>query len=131
MQYAYEPGSVNTARPTTVTYPNGRVVRYDYGTSGSDADWLSRPSALQDFGGSTTYVGYTYLGLGTFVQTDSPEPDVRWDLITGSGVNPYAGLDRFGRVIDCLWRNYGTSADAERVQYGYDRASGDALWEKC
>jgi len=129
VQYAYEPGSVNTARPTTVTYPNGRVVRYDYGTSGSDADWLSRPSALQDFGGSTTYVGYTYLGLGTFVQTDSPEPDVRWDLITGSGANPYAGLDRFGRVIDCLWRNYGTSTDAERVQYGYDRAS-NRIWRK-
>jgi RHS repeat-associated protein len=33
------------------------------------------------------------------------------------------GLDRFGRVIDQLWYDYGASADAERVKHGYDRDS--------
>ncbi|MGC3967595.1 MAG: RHS repeat-associated core domain-containing protein [Pirellulales bacterium] len=130
VQYAYEPGSVNMIRPTTVTYPDSRVIRYDYGTSGGDDDYLSRPGSIQDFAGSTTYVAYTYLGLGTFVRADDPQPDVRWDLITGSGANPYSGLDRFGRVVDCLWRYYGASpADRERVQYGYDRAS-NRVWRK-
>ena len=50
------------------------------------------------------------------------EPSVRWDLITGSGSNPYAGLDDFGRVIDNLWRKYSiTAADLDRIKYGYDR----------
>ncbi|MBM4094182.1 MAG: RHS repeat-associated core domain-containing protein, partial [Planctomycetes bacterium] len=35
----------------------------------------------------------------------------------------YAGLDRFGRVVDHLWYDYGASADRDRFTYGYDRAS--------
>jgi RHS repeat-associated protein len=75
-------------------------------------------------------VGYTYLGVGTVVRADYEEPDVRWDLITGSGSNPYAGLDQFGRVADCLWEKHsGTPADLVRLQYGYNRASS-RLWRK-
>ena len=59
---------------------------------------------------------------------DYVQPGVRYDLITGSGTNPYAGLDKYGRVIDCLWRRYsGTPADVDRVKYGYDFAS-NRLW---
>jgi RHS repeat-associated protein len=75
-------------------------------------------------------VEYTYLGVGTLVRADYEEPDVRWDLITGSGSNPYAGLDQFGRVADCLWEKHsGTPADLVRLQYGYNRASS-RLWRK-
>ena len=35
----------------------------------------------------------------------------------------YAGFDRFGRVVDHRWYDYGASADRDRYQYGYDRAS--------
>jgi YD repeat-containing protein len=35
----------------------------------------------------------------------------------------YAGFDRFGRVIDHLWRDYGASADRERFKHSYDRNS--------
>ena len=35
----------------------------------------------------------------------------------------YAGFDRFGRVVDQLWYDYGASADRDRFTYGYDRAS--------
>jgi hypothetical protein len=36
-------------------------------------------------------------------------------------------VDRFGRVKDCRWYDYGHSADTARLKYGYDRAS-DRLW---
>ena len=35
----------------------------------------------------------------------------------------YAGFDRFGRVVDQRWYDYGASADRDRYTYGYDRAS--------
>jgi len=45
----------------------------------------------------------------------------------GSGDDPYGGLDRFDRVVDLLWRDYGSSTDAVRIKHGYDRA-GNRLW---
>jgi len=36
-------------------------------------------------------------------------------------------MDRFGRVTDLLWRDYGSSTDAVRIKHGYDRA-GNRLW---
>ncbi len=35
----------------------------------------------------------------------------------------YSGWDRFGRVVDQRWYDYGASADRDRFTYGYDRAS--------
>ncbi len=48
---------------------------------------------------------YEYLGLGQIAVQTYPEPsvDVRYTLATGSGSNPYAGLDRFGRIINLAW----------------------------
>ena len=117
VQYAYADGAANTARPTGLTYPNGRALLYDYGAADSDDDRLSRVLAIQGDTGSAaeTYVVYTYLGLNSFVRADYTEPQVRWDLITGSSPNPYAGLDRFGRVIDCLWRDYGSNSQKTAV----------------
>ena len=40
-------------RPTSVRYPNARLVHWTYGSSGSDADNLNRLDAIQaDSGGS-------------------------------------------------------------------------------
>ncbi|MBI1900809.1 MAG: hypothetical protein HYS13_06825 [Planctomycetia bacterium] len=44
------------------------------------------------------------------VKVDYTEPDLRYDLAHGSGNDPYDGLDRFDRVIDLLWRDYGRVA---------------------
>jgi RHS repeat-associated protein len=122
VQYAYANGSANHIRRTSVTYPNGRVLNLNYGSSGSDADRLSRVAALVDNDGTTQLAAYSYLGLGDFVKVDYTEPDIRLDLAFGAGSDPYDGMDQFDRVVDLLWRNYGTSADAERVKHGYDRA---------
>jgi len=124
--YSYANGSANTIRPTSVTYPDNtggtRVLTYDYGTSGGMNDKLSRVENL-GFGGTSNLVQPSYLGLGTQVRTDFTQPQVRWDLATGSSPNPYAGLDRFGRVIDNKWTNYSTSATLDQIKYTYDRAS--------
>ncbi len=148
VQYAYASGSANTIRPTTITYPNGRVVTYGYDSSNSMADALSRVAAVIDNdGGATHLADYSYLGRGTpspglgegrgegIVETDYTQPDVRYTLVgTAGGDDPntgdiYRGLDRFGRIKDSYWYNYGTSADADRIKYGYDRA-GSRIWRE-
>jgi len=48
VQYAFASGSTNTVRPTCVTYPNGRVVSYDYGTTNGINDVISRIEAVKD-----------------------------------------------------------------------------------
>jgi len=110
-------------RPTSLRYPNARLVHATYGTSGSMADALSRIAAINaDNSGSPgdALSEYTYLGLGTIVTEDYPEPDVKLDYI---GDGSYNAFDRFGRVVDQKWYDYGASAVRDQYTYGYDRAS--------
>ncbi len=127
VQYDFANGSENTIRPTTLTYPDGRVLTYNYGTSDDIDDAISRVAALVDGDmGSTHLADYAYLGLSKFVEVDYTEPDVKYTLIGTTGGNDpdtgdiYCGLDRFGRVKDSYWYNYGSSSDVDRIQYGYD-----------
>jgi RHS repeat-associated protein len=132
VQYGYADGSANTIRPLTLTYPNGRVITYDYGTADGINDAISRIASLID-DDSTHLVDYSFLGLGIIVVVDYTEPDVKYTLVNLSGTNDpdtgdiYGGLDRFGRVKDCRWYDYGHSTDTVRLQYAYDRAS-NRLW---
>ena len=130
VEYDYAGASAGL-RLESVRYPNGRLVHYTYGAAGSDADNLNRLDAIQaDDGGNpgATLAGYTYLGLGTVVREDYEEADVRLDLWGGTS-GTYQGFDRFGRVVDQLWYDYGSSADADRFKYGYDRA-GNRVWKE-
>jgi RHS repeat-associated protein len=173
VQYGYASGSANTIRPTTVTYPNGRVITYSYGGGDSMSDALSRIAAIiDDDAGATHLADYSYLGAGLthgrmptldlplplavgrgegvlspspvagegrgegfFVEVDYTEPDIEYTLVgTAGGNDPdtgdiYRGLDRFGRVKDCYWYNYGTSSDVDRIKYGYDR-NGNRIWRE-
>jgi len=125
VQYAYADGSSNTIRPTTITYPDGRVITYEYGTSGGVNNAASRVgSIVDDDVGSTHLADYSYLGLGPArgaqptldapfisgaIEVDYTEPDIKYTLVgTAGGNDPdtgdiYRGLDRFGRVKDCYW----------------------------
>jgi len=133
VQYGYADGSANTVRPTSVTYPDGRQLDFDYGTAGGIDDAASRIQAVKDV--TLALVQYAYLGQATFVEADYTEPDVKWTLIDLAGNNDpdtgdiYSGLDRFGRVKDNRWYDYGASTDADRIKYGYDRA-GNRLWRE-
>jgi len=44
-------------------------------------------------------------------------------LLTYGTAVKYAGFDRFGRVVQQLWRDYGASEDRDKFAYGYDRNS--------
>jgi RHS repeat-associated protein len=128
--YAYADGSDNHVRRTSIAYPNGRVLRYEYSTG--DDDVLGRLSFLADdsSGNVGTHLAeYTYLGLSAAARVAYPQPNLRYDLAHGSGSDPYAGLDRFDRVVDLRWRDLGNSLDAERIQHAYDRA-GNRLWRQ-
>ena len=132
VQYAYTNGSTNMIRPTTLTYPNARAITIGYGTSGGINDSSSRVDNLTD--GATTLVNYAYLGMRTVVQTTYPQPSTQHTLLGSSGGNSpagdiYWGLDLFGRIIDSRWYNTGTSADVDRIKYGYDRAS-NRIWRQ-
>ena len=141
VEYSYAPGSSdggatgNTVRPMKLTYPNSRELNYVYPTGADDK--LSRLSQYKDNDGTTVLVDYTYLGLGGFVKIDFQEPSVQYDLATGNGVNPYAGLDRFGRIIDLKWaKQSGMTTNLVRLKYGYDRSSNrvhreDVIGELC
>ncbi|ADB18360.1 YD repeat protein [Pirellula staleyi DSM 6068] len=128
--YSYENGSDNTIRLTSMTYPSGEVLSYLYDDTA--ADNLSRVRTLSK--DATEVCQYTYLGLSTFVTTDYLEPEIKLDYVLGSGANPYAGFDRFGRVIDHWWTAYGASSSSSssssgsgsslvHLKYGYNRSS--------
>jgi RHS repeat-associated protein len=127
VQYAYSfapSGSTNHSRLTSITYPNGRVITYNYATGLSDT--ISRLLSITD--GATTLESYSYLGLGTVVTRAHPQPgvDLTYVKLTGesdgAAGDKYTGLDAFGRVIDQRWTTSGGTA-ADRRQYGYDRDS--------
>ncbi len=121
--YQYADGSANTIRPTATIYPDGRDVNLSYGTAAGTDDALSRIASLIDSDGVTHLVDYTRIGVDTIVQATCPQPDIRYDLINGSGADPYSGLDQFDRVVDCRWWNITTTTDVERVKHTYDRVS--------
>ena len=133
--YSYANGSSNTIRLTKMTYPDGRELNYSYGSSGSTDDALSRVASLIDNDGTTHLVDYSYLGGGSFTETDYAAIDVKHTLVgTAGGNDPdtgdiYRGLDRFGRVKACHWYDYGSSTDILRIKHGHDRA-GNRLYRE-
>ena len=130
VQYAYSEmsGGANNSRLTSITYPSGYVLTYNYSSGLNDT--ISRLSSLSDSTG--TVESYKYLGLGTVVERDHPESGVNQTFIsqtssTGDAGDQYTGLDRFGRVVEQNWYNTSTSSSASDYQYGYDR-DGNVLW---
>jgi hypothetical protein len=130
VQYAYNElaGGLNNSRPTSMTYPSGYALSYNY-ASGLDAS-TSRLTSIAD--SWNTLESFKYLGLDTVVERDHPQPTVNLTYIsqtsgTGDAGDQYVGLDRFGRVVDQNWYNTSTSSSVEDVQYGYDQA-GNVVW---
>ena len=123
------PSGANHSRLTGVTYASGYTVNYNY-ASGLDA-YISRLSSLSD--ASNTLEAYSYLGLASVVKRAHVQPgvDLSYIKLTGESVgdagDQYAGLDRFGRVVDQRWIN-GSNTDVDRYQYGYDR-DGNRLYK--
>ena len=127
VQYAYTQmaNGVNNSRQVSMTYPNGRVLNYNYNTGIDNS--ISRLSSISD--SSATLEAYTYLGLGTVVKRAHPQPGVDLTYIkqtgesNGDAGDQYTGLDRFGRVVDQRWIVASTGVATDRFQYGYDQNS--------
>ena len=115
-------------RLDTVIYPNGREIHYDYGAAGAIDDIMSRLTAILDDDGTTTLASYKYLGAGTVVTEDYEGPDVKLDYNANGNLG---GFDRFGRVVDQIWEDYGgqTPVAIDQYRYGHDRA-GNRLWRE-
>ena len=130
VQYAYNQmsGGANNSRLTNMTYPNGRVINYNY-NSGLDSS-ISRLSSISDSTGILE--SYLYLGLDTVVERDHPQTGVNETYISQNGTTGDAG-DMYIR-LGSFWPDcgrqlvqHGTGTSTDRFQYGYD-ADGDVLW---
>src|SRR5262249_51654654 len=84
-QYDYSEmsGGANHSRLTSMTYPNGKVLTFNYSSGLNDA--ISRLSSLSDATG--TLESYDYLGLSTVVRRAHPEPGVDLTYIKQIGEN--------------------------------------------
>jgi RHS repeat-associated protein len=130
VQYGYNlmAGGTNNSRLVSMTYPNGRVLNYNY-SAGLDNS-ISRLSSISD--NSATLESYTYLGLSTVVQRSHPQTGINLTYIsstgsTGDAGDKYTGLDRFGRIVEQAWENSSASVVTDDFKYGYDR-NGNALY---
>lgn len=109
---------------------NGRVLSYDYGVSSGIDDCIGRIAAIVDSDAASTHLSdYAYIGRNVFAVVDYEQPEIKWTLADLSGSNDpetgyiYSGCDRFGRLKDVRWYDYGSSEDSVRVKYGYNRDS--------
>ena len=125
----------NTARPTSLTYPNGRVVNLGYGSSDSIDDLFSLVKTAAISGESGNKVDYTRVGLGRFVKISYPKPGVEMSMIRpgggsmGDSGDPYDGYDRFGRAQEMRWQSSSTGTPVDAWQWGYNEAS-NRTWKK-
>jgi RHS repeat-associated protein len=130
--YSYsEASGGNHSRLTTMTYPSGRTVQYEYDPGVDTAiSRLSRLTGDADGGGFTSYEEYDYLGASTMVERGRPESGIKLTMVSQNGSvgdagDPYTGLDRFGRVVDQRWieGSGGSATDVDRYTYQFDRNS--------
>jgi RHS repeat-associated protein len=128
-QIAYADGAsggiAKYVRPASMTYPNGRVVYFNYPAAGSTSigDHLSRiDNIANDAGGAVQFAQYTYLGEDAIGQVNHPQVTNGLQLLVATGGNP-AQWDRFGRVLDHEWKATSGAVVHDRYKHTYDRDS--------
>jgi uncharacterized delta-60 repeat protein/RHS repeat-associated protein len=145
VQYVYSEmaDEANHSRLTKIIYPNGKVIYYRYGLSGSLNDTISRLDNLAepnvDQSGFNIIESYKYLGSDTLVKRTRPNGNQQLSQIDRSGTNGApqttpAGdqytLDRFGRITDQYWStipdSLGSASAIDEFKYAYD-ADGNVL----
>jgi len=125
----------NTARRTSLSYPNGRVLNLGYGSTGSVDDLFSLVKSAAISGESGNKVEYSRAGLGRYVKIAYPQPGVEMSMIRpgggsmGDSGDPYDGYDRFNRVQEMRWQSSSTGTPIDAWQWGYNEAS-NRTWKK-
>ncbi len=138
VQYVYSEmsGGANHSRLTQVVYPHGAKINYTYGGTVDGAiSRVTSAAMVTSADAAITSESYEYLGLDRIVKKTSPISYLTYIQKSGDtsantdAGDQYTGLDRFGRVIDQVWRkNHFSDAVIQRYQYGYDRV-GNRLFE--
>lgn len=138
VQYTYDTtttGSIycNQLRLLTEVHPNGRSIYYDYGPSSSSTAAYSSTSTVREiWDGSPSGTGlavYDYNGAGSRLAIATyPQPSFKLDHFEGTS-GTYAGLDRFGQIIDQYWAGFGGVSDVDRIHYAYDY-DGDRMYRQ-
>ena len=98
-------------RRTTMKYPSGKTLTYDYGTAGSSDDLLGRVAEIKE--GVTSLVQYAFNGVATPIKTTYPQSGLALDYTVSTA------LDRFNRITDHAWKKGATNV--VNIQHGYDR----------
>ncbi len=142
VEYGYSDPSTGSLL-TSMVYPNGRTINYNYGDTGgvlmgnSNAmldNAIGRLDGIVDGANSgdvgTVLEQYSYLGLSTIVARNHPQTGINLTLVgsnssIGSGGDQYVGLDQFGRVVNQNWVN-STGTTVDGYTYTYD-ANGNVL----
>ena len=114
----------NQLRLQTEVHPNSRAIYYDYGSSGSSTAAYAATSTVREiWDGSPSGTGlavYDYNGAGNRLAIATyPQPSFKLDHFEGTS-GTYAGLDRFGSVVDQYWAGFSGIADVDRIHYAYD-----------
>ena len=130
VEYTYS-SPANGSRITSMVYPNGRTIDYNYsGTNLNSAldNAIGRLDSISD-GANSGDVGqvleqYSYLGLSTIVTRNHPQTGINLTYLgssgsIGSGGDQYVGLDQFGRVVNQNWVN-SSGATVDGYTYSYD-----------
>jgi RHS repeat-associated protein len=128
VDYTYDDGAVGNAakyvRLSSVTYPDGRVVYYNYSDSGVGAVLSRLDNVAEDSDGDIQYAHYSYLGAGTITALSHPDPVVDGGLKLDydiDGDDTLIGWDRFGRVIQQKWTDDAGTTTLDHYTYTYDR----------
>lgn len=136
--------SDNFSRVSSIQYPDGTTVGFDYAGSTSLDSKLSRPFGLDLVVDDISLVEYSWIGLDLPAVVDYPGIDVQLDRTaktdghrrssghTSGTSGEYPGYDRFGRVVQQQWVDgdftTGGTGLPDRPQvvaegYGYDKSS--------
>ena len=130
--YTYSSPS-NGSLLTSMVYPNGRTINYNY--SGSNLNGaldtaIGRLDSISD-GANSGDAGqvleqYSYLGLSTIVARNHPQTGINLTLVgapgsIGAGGDQYVGLDQFGRIANQNWVNSSTGTSVDNYTYSYDQ----------
>jgi hypothetical protein len=84
VHYGYGNGSSNHARRISMTYPDGVVLEYRYGTTGSADDAFNRVQHLQS--GTSMGVEYSFLGVDrTVICGYACEPSIQLTYVKQAG----------------------------------------------
>jgi RHS repeat-associated protein len=109
-------------RVSQMTYPNARIVYWNYPSSGV-GDKLSRVDNIaNDSSGTLKFAQMTYLGIGSVIKRAHPGITGGLNLDLGTGTGNPGGWDDLGRIDDQKWQNDAATVK-DRYQYGYDRTS--------